>query len=451
MSSASVPRFQQRLNQAAAAAHDLLRPSRVDRWEVFAKASSFRATRLEAGGGCITLGEETGVAVRSFRKGLAGFAAASGLEAGAARRAVEGALSGELPSDRDPLPPARLLGSVPVPAGDPPAPEEWPESVVAELESALTECAQDRVRLVAATAHQGQFAWVLTTAEGFVAGHTGTTCYLLVEAVAKDPEAGVWREWVHVRNPASFEPRRLAASLTDRMLLAGPGVDPTAGVQDLLLHREVAAHLLAAMAPLFLATPPENDHLPALLDRKGLLAAPMVSVVDDRIGRFGPLSGPCDGEGIPSESILVLDRGAPRHRIASFRDAMACGDPALGGAARHSYRDYPATGFTNLLLRCEEGEPPHHLLSEIDRAVYLVRPTAQVEIDLVSGTLRLVASGVSLDGGRIQGWHPVVEVRTGLGSFLRGIEMIGNDLQWFQARNGCVGAPSLLVRQQPVS
>jgi predicted Zn-dependent protease len=154
---------------------------------------------------------------------------------------------------------------------------------------------------------------------------------------------------------------------------------------------------------------------------------------------------------MPSESILVLDRGAPRHRIASFRDAMACGDPALGGAVRHSYRDYPATGFVNLLLRCDDGDPPHHLLSEIDRAVYLVRPTAQVEIDLHSGTLRLVASGVSLEEGRVRSWHPVVEIRADLGAFLRGIELIGNDLQWFQARNGCVGAPSLLVRQQPVS
>jgi len=449
MSPDSLP-FQQRLAQTATAAHDLLRPSRVSRWEVFAKASSFRATRLADGGGSVVCAEETGVAVRSFRNGRAGFAAASGLEADAARRAVEGALSGELPRELDPLPPARLLGVLPTPPPSPPASEDWPAEAVAELEAALRESAQGRVRLAAATAHQGDFAWILTTSDGFVASHHGTTCYLLVEAVAEEPESGVWREWVHVHDPTSFQPQKLATRLTDRMLLAGPGSDPPTETTDLILHREVAAHLLAAMAPLFLASPPEEDRLPALLGRHGLLAAPIVSVVDDRIGRHGPLSGPCDGEGIPAESILVLDHGAPRHRISSYRDAISCGDPPLGGAARHSYRDYPATGFANLLLRCEEGEPPHRLLAEVDRAVYLVRPAAQVELDLGSGTLGLVASGVSLIGGRVAAWHPVIEVRTELGPFLRQIEMVGTDLQWYQTRRGCVGAPSLLVRRQPV-
>jgi predicted Zn-dependent protease len=73
-----------------------------------------------------------------------------------------------------------------------------------------------------------------------------------------------------------------------------------------------------------------------------------------------------------------------------------------------------------------------------------------VVVDLEAGGYRAVASGVWLDGGRVKGWHPVVELRGSLARLLGRIEAVGTDLAWFQADRGCVGAPSLLVRSQPV-
>jgi predicted Zn-dependent protease len=90
------------------------------------------------------------------------------------------------------------------------------------------------------------------------------------------------------------------------------------------------------------------------------------------------------------------------------------------------------------------------LLGSADHALYLLRPLAPIAFEPSSDTYRIIASGVWLDGHNVRGWHPVVELRGSLGRLLRRIEAVGTDLRWFQTSRGFVGAPSLLVRRQPV-
>jgi predicted Zn-dependent protease len=96
------------------------------------------------------------------------------------------------------------------------------------------------------------------------------------------------------------------------------------------------------------------------------------------------------------------------------------------------------------------GSAATDLLGSADRALYLLRPLASVTIDPSTDSYRLIASGVWLAGRTVRGWHPVVELRGSLGRLLRCIEAVGTDLRWFQTSRGFVGAPSLLVRRQPV-
>ena len=115
------PDYLDRLNAAAEAARSELENRPVERWEFFAKASFAREAEVapEVPLSVIHV-EETGVAVRSLRKGRAGFAAASGLGADASRRAADGALDTERPVNFDPLPPSRLLGTTEVSRTRPP-------------------------------------------------------------------------------------------------------------------------------------------------------------------------------------------------------------------------------------------------------------------------------------------------------------------------------------------
>ena len=447
----AMPSHQERLRIAATAARDLLANVTTDRWEVFVKTSLTRHVEVAANRPPkVTEVDEFGTAVRTSRGDRTGFGAASGAAPDAARRAVEGALGSEVVSDFDPLPPQRLLGTAAAATVRPPTPDGWAAHVSGELAVALLGLSEGTIELRRSILQEGVFSWLLMTSEDFVANHHGITTSLLTEVQIRHRQAGVWREWFHIHDPDTFTAETVAARIVNRTMLTQNRIATDSGLRDLILDPEVTAQLLASLAPLFLATLSDRDPLPGLLNPDGQLASPALTLVDDRSDPTAPITGPCDGEGLPARRTLLLDGGVPRHRLASYRDAIVCGETPRGGALRLSYRDYPATGLANLLVENSAGLPPARLLESADRALYLLRPLAPVMLDLAGDGYRIVASGVWLRGDEVRGWHPVVELQGSLSRLLRRIEAVGTDLAWFQTDRGCVGAPSLLVRRQPV-
>jgi PmbA protein len=419
------------------------------RWEVFAKSSLTRQTELVDGRLRRTLEvDESGIGVRSWDGSRTGFAAASGDGPVAARAVVEAARAGATPS-LDPMPPKRLLGSTPVPAGPPIPPRGWAQHVAGELGLALSTLSGGELRLGRAIAQEGRYRWSLATAEGWTAEHERTVASIMAEVLVGE-RPGTWREWIHVAEPEVFDAAAVAARIGNRALLTRHRVATDRGLHDLIFHPEVAGQLLASISPLFLATDDANDPLPGLLDPNGMLAAYALTVVDDRCDPTAPVVSPCDGEGLPARRTLLLEEGAPRHRAASYADARRFDEVARGGAIRLSYRDSPSSGFANLRVLIEDGVAASELLTASDRALYLLRPLAPVICDLEHDTYSIIASGVWLAKQRVRGWHPVVEISGSLGTLLRRIDAVGTDLCWFQTSRGFVGAPSLLVRRQPV-
>jgi predicted Zn-dependent protease len=443
--------YADRLHSAAAAARERLENLPVARWEVFAKASFAREVALTPNHPLEVLNvEETGVAVRSYRAGKSGFAAASGLENDASRRAVEGALAIEAATAGDPLPPQRLLGITEVRAARTLPATGWATHTGEELSRALSSAGHGHLKLRRTILQEGGFAWILNTADGWVARHEDTSTALLAEVEVVGDRIGVWRDWIHIPDPAVFDVEAVAALIADRALLTRSRVSTDSGLRDLILHPEVSAQLLAAISPLFLATTEQEDQLAAILDRQGCLAARALSLVEDRTDPDAPITGPCDGEGLPAQRTLLLEEGIPRHRLASFGDSVRCSETPRGGALRLSYRDYPESGIANLQVVTGTGVAAGELLGSADRALYLLRPLAPIDLQPDTDTYRIMASGVWLDGHRVRGWHPVVELRGSIGRLLRRIDAVGSDLRWFQTSRGFIGAPSLLVRRQPV-
>jgi PmbA protein len=453
----AVPRYRERLQRTATAARDLLTHSGSRRWEIFAKASLTRRTEIAASLPMQTTRvEETGLAVRTAGNGRTGFAAASGLEDDAARSAVAGAVACEVASSLDPIPPPHFLGTTAV--ADPPAPPSkgWAAHVAGELDAALRTI-DHRLRLQRVVLQQGELSWLLATAEGFVASANGAGTSLLAETVIEPAgEAlggsapGVWREAVIIHDPASFDPAAAAAQIADRLLLTRGPLAVHAGLRDVILHGEVTAQVLAALAPCFLARADGSDPLPGMVDRDGRLTTQALTLMEDRADPSAPINGPCDGEGLPSRRVTLLDEGIPRHRLASYHDAVLSGEMPRCGALRLSYRDYPSSGIAGLQVVADDGMPPGRMLAETDRALYVLRTLAPVLLDPRTDTYRVVASGVWLDHGRVRGWHPVVELEGGIGQLLRRIEAVGTDLRWYQTDQGFIRASSLLARRQRV-
>jgi PmbA protein len=438
-----------RLGDAVTTCGELLGGTTVDRWEVFAKNSLTRETEISGGRIRRTIQvEENGIGIRVYDQGRAGFAAVSGLDAGAARFAVESGRAGAVHGP-DPMPPARLLGTSDVARGPELPPRGWAQHVASELEMALSAMSDNVLRLGRAMIQEGRYAWTLHTGDGWSARHDRTVASMVVEVQVGD-RPGTWREWVHVADPAAIDAEAVASRIGNRALLTRHNVATDRGLHDLLLHPEVSAQLVAALSPLFIATDVGQDRLPGLLDRNGLLAAYALTITDDRSDPSAPVVSPCDGEGLPARRTLLLEEGAPRHRVASYADAHRFDELPRGGAVRLSYRDRPVSGLVNLRVLTEDGMAAGELLAASDRALYLLRPLAPVVCDLAADSYSLIASGVWLEHQRVRGWHPVVELRGGLGTLLRRIDAVGSDLCWFETPRGFVGAPSLLIRRQPV-
>ena len=451
MSAPAESRHQERLRSAAATARDVLARSGPCRWEVFTKASVTREVEVAPGSAPRELQvEEMGVAVRTARGGRAGFAAASGLEADAARRAIAGALAVEQELPFDPLPPPHLLAAADTGPIRGLPPRGWAHHVGEQLEKSVAAISGGRLHLRRCLFQEGTFSWLMQTGEGFVATFDGAACSLLTEVQPAKGRGGVWREWHHVADPAGLDPAAAARRIADRALLVQGRLATGSGLVNLILAPEVAARLLTALSPLLVVCRDRRDPLSKLLDSTGRLASDELTLLDDRLDPEAPIAGPCDGEGLPAARTLLVERGIPRHRLASYRDALAFGEIPHGGALRLSYRDYPSTGIANLRVSTEHGSPPAELLRDAGAALYLLRPLAPVLADLAAGSYRIVASGVWLDNGRVRGWHPVVELRGSLTRLLGRIEAVGTDLAWFQADRGAVGAPSLLIGSQPV-
>lgn len=441
--------FLQRLHRAAGAARDLLAQRAKSRWELFAKASEVHTlTRSATFPELETKIEETGVAVRITSGGKSGFAAASGLEAAASRQAIEGALASAVPQPADPIPPTRFLGSVRPPERPGPPPAGWASFIVERLDGHIRAESRGLLTPLEILVHEGRYAWILTNGDGFVATHQGTACSLTVE-LARDGW-GAARQWIWIRDPAALDPEELAVRITNRGLLGGSPGSLRSGLWDVLLASGPAAGLLAALEPLFVAGSGDGTSVARLLDREGRLASPCLTLIDDRSGQYGPLTAPCDGEGLPARQITILEEGVPRHQLASYADAITAGGVPNGGARRVSYRDPPASGIANLMVISEGGEPPARLLERAPAALYLTRLLAPVTIDAGRNLIRLLASGLQLAGGRPASWHPILELRSGLGPMLRSIDAIGTDLDWNETAAGYVGSPSILIRRQPV-
>ncbi len=436
-----------RFAEAAGEARDALARAGVPRWELFAKASVWREWTRRADRPTVAIHcRETGLAVRTRRGNRSGFSAASGADARAWREVVEAALAVEQPDPVDPLPPRELLGTAAVRApGEFPA-EEWAEELLRRLEAGVESRSGGRLRLIRASVRTGETGWLLHTGEGFTATHRSVSAMLVLEVAGTEPGRPSWRQVLPVSDPQEPDPEALARLLVDPLLLLGEPRQPRAGVMDLLLDPSVAAHLLAGLVPLVTASP-ATVRLARPGDRLG---SALLNLVDDRAGHRGPLTSPCDGEGLPAGEVTLVHGGVLRRRLASYRDARRTGMEPNGGAVRFTYREPPRTGIANLALLPTQGLPASRILEAAGRCLYLLRLAAAPEVDPAGDRYRLSGIGVSVDGGTVQGWHPLVEVRGRISRLLGRLEAVGSDLRWHQTAAGVVGSPTLLVRSQLV-
>lgn len=174
------------------------------------------------------------------------------------------------------------------------------------------------------------------------------------------------------------------------------------------------------------------------------IASEAVTVIDDGTlpGGFG--SAPFDDEGVRMARNVVVERGVLKSYLLNCYTARKLGLKTTGNASR-GVAGNPGIGPKNFFL-----EPGSATPEEIIRSVkngFYVTEFMGFGVNIVTGDVSHGATGLWIENGELS--YPVheVTVAANLRDLLRGISLIGSDLEF----RGSVASPTLKVEEMTVA
>ena len=277
----------------------------------------------------------------------------------------------------------RLPAAQPISAWKSPADLDAPLLVDSEAISLLEAIESNLVRevpggrLLRGVLEEGSSESDLANSRGVSVGFRSRAAALYLEV------AGPWKGsagasfYLAEREARRFNPAALARQAANRLVLGHEGTAPDRDRGEMLLAPAVATQLLQALLPILVGAE-GKDLARSFRDRSGRIGSPCLSLIDD--GRYpgGVLEAPVDGEGYPTREVVLVEEGAFRQPLRSWRQASPP-DRAVGCIRRPSWRDVPRIGCSHLYLHAGD---PADLLTSVARGYYLVDTTGGGQFDL---------------------------------------------------------------------
>ena len=205
----------------------------------------------------------------------------------------------------------------------------------------------------------------------------------------------------------------------------------------------MSMELLGAIAPLFSA---DN-----VLKGRSLFARKMgervanerVTIVDDARRLGGLRSAPFDGEGTPTTTQTLVERGILRGYLTNIKTARKLGTSPGGNARRGSYSSPSRIGPSNLHIEAGRDDPGA-LVAGLDRALGITSLLNLHTIDPISGEFSLGATGTYLERGDRQ--YPVqgITIAGNLTHLLASVVGVGADLVFGPSG---IGSPTLVIAE----
>jgi PmbA protein len=408
----------------------------LDTAEVYWKRGRSRRYELESGDGRWSNAHEEGWAVRAGDRQGAFFVAGTGepradyawpVPISGALRLPEPGSSAEAESD-----------------GEPETPLLAESEARALLESVARDLAAELpgARLSRGSLEEGTSESELRNSRGIEARWRGRAAILRLEAAAASGAAAVTVD-LSERQAAAFRPASVARRLADRLLVSQSGAAPERDRGEFLLSPAVGARFLAGLLPLLVGARAESRSN-ALRDRRGRIAAPLLTVVDDGRLRAGGLAAAFDGEGVATREVVLIEDGVYRQPLVSWREARPPELRASGCTRRASWRDVPVAGPTHLYIRPQPQTSVAALLGAVARGYYLLDATGPGRFDCEGDRFSLPVCGFAVVAGRASAPVAKAWLCGSVGGFLRGLEGLARDLV-FLPLDGLLGSPTLLV------
>jgi PmbA protein len=293
----------------------------------------------------------------------------------------------------------------------------------------------------------GLYAVLFANSNGFSGEYSSTSFHLGVAPIAQSDDGrmqqGYWytagRHFDMLEDPESVG--KMAARRALRRLGARKIKTTRAPI---IFDPDMAASLLRALAGAA-SGPSLYKGASFLVDKLGeQIMAPNVTIRDDGRMRAGLGSKPFDGEGLPTNSKSLVEKGVLQTYLLDCYSARKLKLAPTGNASR-GVGEVPGVSPTNLYL-----EPGAYTSEQIVKSVkqgLYVTELIGFGVNSVTGDYSRGAGGLWIEDGELT--YPVQEITIAgnLKEMFLSIEMVGNDLKW----RSSIVAPTIKISEMMIA
>jgi PmbA protein len=174
------------------------------------------------------------------------------------------------------------------------------------------------------------------------------------------------------------------------------------------------------------------------------IASDLLTIVDDGTLPKGLASAPFDGEGVPTQRRVVIDKGVLKGFMYNTAVAHRAGTQSTGNASRGGYASLPGIGAHAFYVMAGTTDP-EAIVRATPNGLYLKGVTGY-GIDPVSGNFSGGAQGLWIENGRLA--FPVrgLTIAATAAEMLNEIDRVGTDLDL----NRGTTAPTFRIREMQI-
>ena len=156
------------------------------------------------------------------------------------------------------------------------------------------------------------------------------------------------------------------------------------------------------------------------------IASDLVTIIDDGTRPKGLGSKPFDGEGVPTQKRIIVDKGVLKGFMYNTIVANRAGIKSTGNASRGSFTSLPGISAHNFYIEAGESSPED--IIKATKKGLLLKGVTGYGINSVNGNFSGGASGFWIENGKIA--FPVKGLTIAGTAFemLSAIDMVGSDL-----------------------
>jgi PmbA protein len=422
----------------------------------FAHGSELTVKAFDGDVESLTSAESQGVGVRVFTDSRMGFAYTSDLTEEGVRRVVAQALDACRYNEPDPhngLPELASLDAMPELVAEDFDARSVEDRVAMALElDALTTRQTPDVHRTAGAVYSDERGRVeLYNTRGLRSSYDATVAYAYVEAIAeRGEEMQSGFSFTYGRSADALDLAACAAEAADRGARLLGAAQVGSRTTAVLFEPWAAAELIGTLSSSISAEAVQKGR--SLLAGKlgETVAASGITIVDDGRRTDGLASRPWDGEGVPTQRTMIIEHGVLRSYLHNTYTARRDGSArSTGNASRGSHKATPELAPSNLVLLPGEASGAE-LLQRMGDGVLVSDVHGLHTVNPVTGEFSLGINGFLVEKGRRGAPIREMTVAGSVLGLLQAVEAVGSDLR-FMVGGGFVGAPSLLVRDLPVS